>query len=188
MTGERIALLGSESAKAAAEAWVPGYLAEVNLYRALLQHPTLAKPIADLVVFLWRGAILDDRLRELVIMRVAWRTKCMYEWAHHWPMALRAGLRPAEAAAVRDWPAAACFGPADSAVLAATDETISHGAVTDRTWAQLTEHVGDKRVLLEVLATISTWRMVSELLRSLDIPLEEGFAAWPPEGRGPEVI
>ena len=186
MTDERVALLGPESAAVAAEAGVPGYFADVNLYRALLRHPALAKRIADLVVQLWRRSTLDARLRELIIMRVAWLTGCEYEWAHHWPMALKLGITADELAAVRDWRAFDGFGPADAGVLAAADETLSAGAVSDGTWKLLTDHVGDTPVVLEVLATISCWRTVSELLRSMRVPLEDGFISWPPNGVPPE--
>ncbi|MFP8876864.1 MAG: carboxymuconolactone decarboxylase family protein, partial [Myxococcota bacterium] len=35
---------------------------------------------------------------------------------------------------------------------------------------------------LELLGAIGTWRFVSQLLRSLEVPLEEGVAPWPPDG------
>jgi len=45
-------------------------------------------------------------------------------------------------------------------------------AVASFTQVLLTDHVGDTPVVLEVLATISCWRTVSELLRSMRVPLE----------------
>jgi hypothetical protein len=33
--------------------------------------------------------------------------------------------------------------------------------------------------------TIGTWRMVSTVLKTLEIPLEDGVMPWPPEGRVP---
>ena len=188
MTAPRVALLGPESAEVAEAAGVPGYFADVNLYRALLGHPELAKLVADLVVFLWRRSSLEGRLRELVIMRLAWLTGCEYEWAHHWPMALRAGLTEPELLALRGEWASDGFRDADAAVLAATDETILDGAVSDGTWRRLDELLGDTPRVLELLATISTWRTVSELVRSMGVPLEEGFNPWPPDGRAPHPI
>lgn len=187
MNSARIGMLETgDSIAAAADNGVPTYLAQVNLYRTLLRNPALAKPIADLVVHLWRRSSLDDRSRELTIMRVAWLTGCDYEWSHHWDMAQKAGLSVDELTALRDEDAAARFTALDRAVLTATDETVGTGVVSDGTWALLVEDLPDERTVLEFLATISTWRTVSELVRSLGVPLEDGFVSWPPDGVGPQ--
>ena len=34
-------------------------------------------------------------------------------------------------------------------------------------------------------AAIATWRWISQVARTLEIPLEEGVAAWPPDGQSP---
>ena len=34
-------------------------------------------------------------------------------------------------------------------------------------------------------AAIGAWRMISSILQSLQVPLEEGVASWPPDGRAP---
>ena len=38
------------------------------------------------------------------------------------------------------------------------------------------------RELLELVVAIGNWRLFSSLLRSLEVPLEEGVAPWPPDG------
>jgi hypothetical protein len=43
----------------------------------------------------------------------------------------------------------------------------------------------DPQVLLELVSAVGLWRMVSTHLRSLEVPLEDGVTAWPPDGRGP---
>jgi alkylhydroperoxidase family enzyme len=80
------------------------------------------------------------------------------------------------------------FGAAERAVLAATDEVLETGVIDPGTWQACTEHVSDDpQVLLEVVAVIGLWRMVSTLLRSIDVPLEDGVLAWPPDGVVPAV-
>ena len=51
---------------------IPAILADRNIFRLLLRRPTLAKAVNELLYSLLYGAELDDRLRELVIMRIAW--------------------------------------------------------------------------------------------------------------------
>ena len=70
----------------------------------------------------------------------------------------------------------------DRAVLSATDETLEACAVSAETWAQCGRLLPGVEEQLELLAAIGTWRLVSQLLRSLEVPLEDGVAAWPPDG------
>jgi len=184
----RIPLLEPDGAHAAAgAAGVTDAAADLNVFRVWLHHPQLAKWLHDLIMgLLWNGT-LDTRLRELVIMRLGWITGSDYEWTQHWNIATAwLHLDPDDLVAVRDWQASDRFGPAERAILAATDETVERGAISDATWAACAEHVGrDPVVLLEVVGVIGVWRMVSSMLRSLDVPLEDGVESWPPDGRGP---
>lgn len=188
MTDEpRLPLLPLDEAKAAtAIAGIPEITADLNVFRVWLHHPRLARWFNDLLMgLLWEGK-LDTRLRELVIMRLGWATRSDYEWTQHWRIAGSLKVDEADLLAVRDWQDHDSFGPAERAVLAATDETIAYGAISAATWAACVAHVSDDtQVLLELVAAIGTWRMVSGILRSLEVPLEDGVSSWPPDGRGP---
>ena len=182
----RVDPLPGGDAKAAAEAaGIPVLFADLNVFRVLLRHPKVAKPVNDLLLSLLVEPELDARLRELVIMRLGWASGSVYEWTQHWPIALRAGLDDADVLAVRDWRSHDGFGPAERAVLAATDETLTDGRVSDETWAACVAHVGDEAALLELVAALGLWRMIAGVLRTLDVPLEDGVTPWPPDGRSP---
>lgn len=182
----RLPLLSAEEAReAAAAAGVPEALARLNVFRALLRHPALARRLADVLLTLMGEARLDPRLRELAIMRIGWVTGSDYEWTQHWRIAGSLGIPEADLAAVRDWHAHEGFSASDRAVLMAVDEVLEDGAVSAPTWAGCVNEVdSDPEVLLELLTAIGLWRMVSSLLRSLEIPLEDGMASWPPDGSG----
>jgi alkylhydroperoxidase family enzyme len=175
-----------EACEAAERAGIAEALAELNIFRVLLHHPNLARWLSDLLLGLLFRSRLDTRLRELVIMRLGWATSSDYEWTQHWRIALDLGVSEEDLLAVRDWQSYDGFGPAERAVLAATDESLERGAVSELTWRACTTHVSDDpQVLLELLGAIGLWRMISGLLRSLEIPLEAGIASWPPDGREP---
>lgn len=183
----RIPLLPVDEAKAAAdEAGVPDYMAELSIFQVLLNHPRLAGVFNDLLAtMLWHGA-LDRRLRELVIMRIGWLTECTYEWTQHWRVASRLGVSAEDLVGVRDWVSYNGFGPAERAALAATDDVVRDGVVSAATWAACERELGgDKTVLVELVTVIGAWRMVASILQSLEVPLEEGVAAWPPDGLAP---
>ena len=183
MTEARIPLLSLEEARQAAkDAEIPEALAELNIFRALLHHPMLAGQLSGMLLSLLVRGKLDARLRELVIMRIGWATGSVYEWTQHWRIARELNVEDAELLALRDWPAYPDWSELDRAVLAATDETLEAGAVSAETWAQCARLLPGIEEQLELLGAIGTWRFVSQLLRSLEVPLEEGVAPWPPDG------
>jgi len=186
MAEPRIPLLSEQDAKQAAkEAGVAEAVASLNIFRILLRHPKLAKQVNDLLMTLLFRGQLDARLRELVIMRIGWSTGSVYEWTQHWRIALGLGVTEEDLLAVRDWRAHTHWSPGDRAILAATDDTLEHGAVSAATWAECEAALPDVEERLELLGAIGAWRMVSQILRSLEVPLEEGVAAWPPDGAAP---
>ncbi len=100
-------------------------------------------------------------------------------------MAIQLGVSEEDLLAVRDWRGEVRFGPAERAVLAATDDTLERGAISPETWRECRAHVGGTEELLELVAAIGNWRLFSSLLRSLEIPLEDGVEPWPPDGATP---
>lgn len=189
MTTARVPKLPLDEARAAAdEAAVPNYMAELSIFQVLLNHPTLARAINDLLAtMLWHGA-LDSRLRELVIMRIGWLTACDYEWTQHWRVACRLGVAADDLMGVRDWQDYDGFGATERAVLAATDDVVRDGAVSAESWAACERELhSDTTLLIELVTAISAWRMVATILRSLEVPLEDGVSSWPPDGQAPSV-
>jgi len=186
----RIAPLSYEEAKAAADdAGIPPYMARLSIFQILLRHPRLARAFHDMLAVLLFDSALDPRLRELIIMRLGWTTGSVYEWTQHWRIATSLGVAEADLVGARDWEAYPAFGPAERAVLAATDEVVRQGHVSGRTWDSLVAEVpggeNPTHVLVELITAIGAWRMVSSMLSSLDVPLEDGVDPWPPDGAAP---
>ena len=184
----RIEMLSVEQAKAAAkECGLRESMAGLSVYRTLLRHPQLASAVNHLLTtLLFTGNKLDVRLRELLIMRIGWTTGAKYEWTQHWHFAERVGLPSEDVIAVRDWRSSTRLGAADRAVLAAVDDTLECGKISDSVWAECVRHVGSPEQLLEMVIAIGNWNMFSQLLRSVEIPLEDGVKDWPPDGRIPQ--
>jgi alkylhydroperoxidase family enzyme len=175
----------ADARRAAADANVIEAVADLNIFRVLLRHPQLAKGVERLLgQLLFRGS-LDARLRELVIMRIGWLTGSVYEWIQHWRVATQLGVEPDDLLGVRDWERYDGFGDAERAVLAATDETVRDGRVSDATWGACTDALADDQALLELVAVIGCWRMIASVLQTLQIPLEDGVEPWPPDGVSP---
>jgi len=184
-TGQRIPLLDIDEAVAVAEEHgIPPMLADLNVFRAVLNNPGVAVALNGMLHrLLWKGT-LDVRLRELVIMRIGWVTGAVYEWTQHWHIAVGLGVDEADLVGVRDWQAHEGFGSVERSVLSATDETLADGTISDSTWAACAEHL-DTPHLIELVAAIGNWGLFARLLRSLNVPLEEGIDPWPPDGLSP---
>ena len=184
----RIGLLPAADAQAvAASAGVLPRMAELSIFRILLHRPGAAKAVQDLLVALLFRGQLDARLRELLIMRIGWATGSVYEWTQHWRVARDLDIPAEDLLAVRDWQTSGRLDARDRAVLAATDETLADGRISDATWREVCSHLASDAERVELVAAIGCWRMISSVLRSLAVPLEDGVAAWPPDGVAPPL-
>jgi len=146
-----------------ARAVLPNYLRRPELYLRdtdplpmpqalglLAHHLPLGEAWLSFNQVLVQAATIDAPLRELIILRVAWRTRSAYEWAQHTRIGLQAGLTVEQLHAVPDGAAAAGWTPVHRAVLAATDQMVDRQRVDDATWNELAEHFDDTQ-LLELL-------------------------------------
>ena len=127
-------------------------MAELAIFQVLLNHPALAGRLNDLLaLMLWHGK-LDSRLRELAIMRIGWLTASDYEWTQHWRVAQGLGVSADDLLGVRDWQSYNGFGPVERAVLAATDDVVRDGAVSEQSWAACKRELGaDQAMLIELV-------------------------------------
>lgn len=181
--------LGADEAKrVGSEVGLPATMAELAVFQVVLNDPPVAGALSELLLTLLSKGRLDPRLRELVIMRIGWVTGSEYEWTQHWRVARLLGVEADDLLAVRDWRRSERLGPAERAVLAATDETLEMGRISAPTWAECAAALDhDDGQLVELVIAIGNWMLFSSLLRSLEVPLEEGVDPWPPDGLRPET-
>lgn len=141
-------------------------VSEAHLFTTLGRHRRLFR-----VWLLYSGALmlggrLPRRQTELVILRVAHRCASEYERRHHERLGARAGLTPAELAAVRTDEAR--WAPREAALLQATDELLARGDLEDTTWARLRAH-WDERQVIEWSLLVGQYRGLAETIRVLRI-------------------
>jgi 4-carboxymuconolactone decarboxylase len=187
MTDCRVDILPLDEAKEAASQvnMIPAF-AELNVFRVMLQRPTTAKALSDLLVSLLFGGELDDRLRELLIMRIGWSTGADYEWTQHWKIAREQfGCSDQDLLELRgDWRESSHFGDDDKLLLTAVDALLEEGTLSADQMKQCVERFGQNSTI-ELVTAVGCWQLVSKLARSLAFPLEEGIASWPPDGKHP---
>jgi alkylhydroperoxidase family enzyme len=106
--------------------------------------------------------VLDPRLRETVILRVAHLSNSDYELHHHLPLGRAAGLTEAELTAIaeRDY---AALDPLFAAAARFTDEVVVQLSPSDETLAGLRRHVSDQ-VLVNIVLTIGCYMSIARLI------------------------
>lgn len=185
----RVSRLAVADARAAAiEQGLPESMGDLSVFQIGLKNPSVARALNGMLHNLLFESQLDGRLRELIIMRIGWATGAAYEWTQHWRVATGIGIEESDLLGVRDWRNYDGFGPAEQAVLAATDDSLAIGLISDETWLRCREQLVDDALLVELVAVIGNWSLFSSLLRSLEVPLEDGVTPWPPDGVAPPSV
>jgi alkylhydroperoxidase family enzyme len=154
-----------------------------NVVGTLLRHAALAGPWLAFNRVLLFEPTLTARQRELMVLRVAWRTRSTYEWLQHVRMAERAGISTAEVEAIAHGTPAATFSALDADLVAATDQLVDGYRIEDATWARLAEHL-DERQLIEIVFVVGSYTCLAMAFNSFGLQLDpelEGLAAPRPE-------
>ncbi|HEX8012703.1 MAG TPA: carboxymuconolactone decarboxylase family protein [Casimicrobiaceae bacterium] len=138
------------------------------LYQVLLNSAPVAQGWEKLLTAVRNRSSLPPDLREMVIMRVAVLNRAPYELEAHRPVALRCGVSEAKIEALREPRPGDAFSPLERAVLALTDAMTREIQVPDALFEPLRAHF-DTRELLDLVATIAAYNMVSRLLEALRI-------------------
>jgi 4-carboxymuconolactone decarboxylase len=111
---------------------------------------------------------LEPRLRELLILRVAWRTGSGYEWNQHHRMGGEEGLTSAQLAAVAVGATDPVWAPEEAALLTAADEMIDHFEVSDATWKVLAGAFAPAQ-LFELLFVVGGYLALAAVLNSIGL-------------------
>ncbi|MFT3953239.1 MAG: carboxymuconolactone decarboxylase family protein [Piscinibacter sp.] len=145
----------------------------LHLYQMLMHSPPLAEGWLGFMTQVRQNLDLSGELRELVIMRIAHLNGAPYEAEQHAPIALKEGLVQAQLDALADWRAASeRFTPLQREVLALCDAMTRDVHVDAGLVQTVRERLGE-RGLVELVATIAAYNMVSRFLEALQIHADD---------------
>lgn len=139
-----------------------------NLFTTVARHRRLFRRWLRFAGALMPGGTLPRVDTELVILRVAHRCDCAYEWLHHQRMAAGAGLSEAQLAAVGEGPAAPLWNEHERTLLRAVEELLTDHRVAGDTWERLRAGYDDEQ-LIELLMLIGHYEMLAGVINSLGI-------------------
>ena len=152
--------------------------APLNIFATLAHHPHLLKRFNALGGLFLAHGNLPPRDRELVILRVAWRTRSVYEFGQHTLIGRRCSLGDAEIAAVTRPPAEGEWAEEDRALLEFVDELIDTDAAGDDAWRAMAAR-WTQRQLLELVMLVGFYRMVAVFLNTVRVQPESDLPGWP---------
>ena len=138
------------------------------LYRVLLNSAPLASGWEKMLTAVRNRSSLPPDLRELIILRVAVLNRAPFEFDAHLPVARKSGVTEQKIAALRSKSPGDAFTPLERSVLALTDTMTRDVQVPDAQFEPLRAHF-DARGLVELVATIAAYNMVSRFLEALNI-------------------
>jgi len=149
----------------------------VNIYQTIVRHPDAAAAMVNLGRTL-RAGRLSGRHREILILRTGCNCASEYELAQHYRIGLTVGLTGEDIERIRTGPEAPGWQPVEAALCRAADELHTDHVISDRTWAELAEAF-DEPTLIEVPMLIGYYHLVSMVLNSLGVPVEDGAQPFP---------
>lgn len=144
----------------------------LNLYRVLLNSPSLAEAWQAFNSAIRFNTALDDQARELAILRVSQLNGADYQFQiHATQYAPEAGLSPQQVAALDNSEHSNLFQPAHRALLAYTDAMTLDIEVPDAVFDKLKPHYSNAQIV-ELTILIGAYNMHTRVGRALRIDPE----------------
>ena len=150
----------------------------INIFGTLAHHPKLLDRFNRFGGFLLNKGEVPAREREIVILRVGWRSQSVYEFGQHTIIGERVGLTPGEVVALTREVAAHEWSSDDLALIGLADDLCAHNKVGDATWAQLAKRWNETE-LVELVICAGFYRLVSGFLNTMGVELDPGVPGWP---------
>ena len=150
-----------------------------NLYKTLGHSPEMLRAWLDIAWPLRLNATTPRRLREMMILCGAQVAQTGYEWAHHVPLALEAGVTQEEVDALFRGDIPESASDAERAALRLAEEVTRGPGASPDCIENLKPHFTGAQII-ELTLTASFYVCVGRMLTSLSVPLEDKFEEpWP---------
>ncbi len=153
----------------------PGIL---DLYSTIVAHPRIYQSWLGFMGYVFGQTSLPPKTREMLILRTGWLWNAEYEFAHHRPLGISAGMTDAEVDRVAAGPDAPGWTEEERLVLRAADELRRQAFITDETYAALSRYYQPKQIV-ELVYTVGGYAMTALAINSLGIQTEPGYTGFP---------
>ena len=142
-------------------------------YSILLRSPVLAERYLGMTDYLRFETSLPHRLNELAILIEARLWDAQYEWWAHYPIAMRAGVAPELAEAIRNGKRPASMKEDEEVVYDVCIELLRNRNLTDATFERAKKVLGEQPTI-DLIAVAGFYVMVSSVLIAGRVGIPDG--------------
>jgi len=142
-------------------------------YSILLRSPVLAERYLGMTDYLRFETSLPHRLNELAILIEARLWDAQYEWWAHYPIAMRAGVSPEVAEAIRNGKRPAAMKEDEEVVYDVCIELLRNRNLTDATFERAKNVLGEQPAI-DLIAVAGFYVMVSSVLIAGRVGIPDG--------------
>jgi 4-carboxymuconolactone decarboxylase len=150
----------------------------INVFTTMAHHPRMMERWLTFASYILRKSTLPARDREILILRIGWLCQSEYEFGQHTLIGKASGLSPEEVIRITEGPNATGWDPFDASLLRAVDELHSDSFISEETWKTLANRYDEKQ-LMDLVMTVGQYNLVSMLLNTFGVPLDQGFPGFP---------
>ena len=150
-----------------------------NLWLLIANAPGLLKAWTDFSWPLRKSRHVAPGLCELMIMRTAQLSRAQYSWAHHWSVAIAAGIGEQQLVALSNWRKSDLFNNSERAALGLADELVQTGRVSDAAFKALRDAF-DEPAVTQLVMVVAFYICVARFTSALELDLEPQYVDKPP--------
>jgi alkylhydroperoxidase family enzyme len=141
-----------------------------NFMHWFANHPDLAQDWLRYNHRLTHG-VLDPKLREIIVLRVAHHYKSKYEWGQHVLIGKAIGLGSEHFHALTQPQVGTPWNEREGLVLRAADALLVQHDIDDELWERLRARF-DRKELMEILFLVGTYTLLAWVLSTVRMPEE----------------
>ncbi len=142
-----------------------------HIFTTLGRHPRMFRAWLYYSAHLMPFGRLPRQETELVILRVAWRCRSVYEWHQHVPLALHVGVSAEQIDAIAGHGRTGDLTDRQQALLAASDDLLAQRAMSEATWREVRTTLTDREVI-ELCLLIGHYQGLASAIGGLAIAPE----------------
>jgi 4-carboxymuconolactone decarboxylase len=159
----------------------PEKAAIFHMPRTFARHPQLIRALLEFNSDVQQSAGISPRLREIIIMRVAWLNRNGYIWAQHNQMMRGLNMGEEYIEAIKAGADDPAWSAEERPVLRVADELIRTCELTDPAWKELVEHYSTNQIL-DILALLGQHSMMAIVFNAIGLRSEPQFKEFALDG------
>ena len=154
----------------------------LNIFKVMGHAPELMNPFTDFILEILKDGQVDWVTKELLILKATRLNECHYCVVQHETLSSRLGISDEKIADLSGdkYKTSPHFSEGEKAILELTEQIgADANRISDELWERIHAHYDDAQIV-EIVATITAYIMISKFGDALGVELEPVFAGTDP--------